>query len=102
MEDMREVKELLREIRDLQKANLEDAKEVRQAALARQQSSAEEAQRARQEQRRLNEEMAQEVKDTQAAARKKLNSPWAFVALMAFLAVMAACGVILMLSAHIR
>lgn len=97
MEDMREAIELLREIRDLQKAHFERYKEFTEAALARQQVRDEEGARARKEQRRLNEEIAQEVKETQATVRRSLGGPWGFVARMAIVVVLAVAGVITLL-----
>jgi anti-sigma-K factor RskA len=66
MGDQEEIKELLREIRDIQKAHFERYQEFTAAALARQQAAGEETERARSEQRRFREEIRRSVEDTEA------------------------------------
>jgi t-SNARE complex subunit (syntaxin) len=67
MDDMHEIKELLREIRDLQKAHFERYQEFTQALLDREEVNAEEVERAREEQRRHREEMRRAVRASQAS-----------------------------------
>jgi hypothetical protein len=97
MEDTDEIRQLLREIRDLLKADLEASTEFRKAALARQQASDERIKGTREDERRFREEVAQEVKETQAAVRKSLGGPWGFVARMAVAIGLAVCGAMILL-----
>ncbi|HMF15344.1 MAG TPA: hypothetical protein VKE94_23680 [Gemmataceae bacterium] len=57
MDDTSEIKELLREIRDLQKAHFERYKEFTQGILDRERASAEDVQRFRTEHRQFREEV---------------------------------------------
>jgi len=57
MDEMHEIKELLREIRDLQKAHFERYREFTQSLLDREQIQAADFERARAEQRRFREEV---------------------------------------------
>jgi hypothetical protein len=85
-DDMSEVKHLLEEIRDLLKANVEMTKEFREAALARQQARDEGLKVARDEERRFREQMSRQVRET-------VKSPWAFLAYVGTLVVLAACAI---------
>jgi hypothetical protein len=97
MEDTDEIKQLLREIRDLLKADFEAATEFRKAALARQQASDERSKISREEARRFRDEVAQDAQENRAAVRKAIGGPWGFVARMALAIVIAVCGVIILL-----
>jgi hypothetical protein len=93
MDDTQEIKELLREIRDLQKAHLEYYKEFTQTIAARQKVSTEETERARAEQRRHREEMRQAVHDGQARVRTLVATRWVILAIAGVTAVLAIGGV---------
>jgi len=67
MDDMHEIKELLREIRDLQKAHFERYKEFTQSLLDREEVNAEYVQRSRAEQNRYREEMRRAVQASQTS-----------------------------------
>jgi hypothetical protein len=97
MEDTDEIKLLLREIRDLLKADFEAGTEFRKAALARQQGTDERNKVSRDHERHVRDELAQEVKETQAAVRKALGGPWGFVARMAVAIGLAVCGALVLL-----
>jgi hypothetical protein len=97
MEDTNEIKQLLGEIRDLLKVNLEANAEFRKGALARGQASDERVKVAREEERRFREEVAQEIKETQTVTRKSLGGPWGFVVRMAVAICLAVCAAIILL-----
>ena len=97
MEDSDEIKQLLREIRDLLKADFKASTDFRKAALARQQASDERIKANGEEERRFREELAREAQETQAAVRKLVGGPWGFVARMAVAIGLAICGVIIVL-----
>src|SRR5262249_29302361 len=75
MEDSDEIKQLLREIRDLLKANHEESTDFRKAALTRQQASDERIKASREDDRRFREQQP-------AAIDKLVGGPWGFVARM--------------------
>jgi|SRR6516162_10215356 hypothetical protein len=93
MDDMHEIKELLREIRDLQKAHFERYKEFTQALLDRQEVNAEALQRSRSEQSRYREEMRRAVHESQQRVRSLQTSRWVMLAVAIALAVLAIGGV---------
>jgi hypothetical protein len=85
---MQDIKELLREIRDLQKAHFERYKEFTQAALDRQKTAAEETRRAREDQLRYRQELRQRASGMMIAR-------WVLVAIAITLAVSSVVGVML-------
>jgi hypothetical protein len=95
MDDMHEITELLREIRDLQKAHFERYQEFTQAVLDRQEANAEDVQRGREEQRRYREEMRHVVKESQQRVRALQASRWVFLAIAIAIAVLAVGGVMM-------
>jgi hypothetical protein len=66
MSEFDEIKELLQEIRDLQKAHFERYKEFTDAALARQHASSEATAQARSEQKRYHDYMRRATADSLA------------------------------------
>jgi hypothetical protein len=95
MDDMHEIKDLLREIRDIQKAHFARYEEFTQAVLDRQQASAEDVQRGREEQRRYREEMRHVVKESQQRVRALQTSRWVFLAIAIAVAVLTVGGVMI-------
>jgi hypothetical protein len=101
MDDMHEIKELLREIRDLQRAHFERYKEFTQVVLDRQQSGADEANRDREEQRRFREEMRHTIQDSQQRVRALHSSRWVLVAIAVAFAILAFGGLLMQLLFHV-
>jgi hypothetical protein len=97
MEDSDEIKQLLREIRDLLKANHEATTDFRKAALARQQASDERTKASREEDRRFREKLARDAQQQQAAIDKVVGGPWGFVGRMAVAIALAVCAAIIIL-----
>jgi hypothetical protein len=95
MDDMHEIKELLREIRDLQRAHFERYQEFTQAILDRQQASAAEADRVRAEQRRYREDMRHAVDESRQRVRALLASRWVLVAIAIGIAVLTVGGIMM-------
>jgi len=97
MEDSDEIKQLLREIRDLLKANYEESTEFRNAALARQQASDERIKASREDDRRFREQVVRDAQKQQAAIDKLVGGPWGFVARMAVAIGLGVCAAIIIL-----
>jgi hypothetical protein len=95
MDDMHEIKELLREIRDLQKAHFERYRDFTQALLDRQEAGAEEARRTRDEQRRYREEMRHAVNESRQRVKTLQASRWFIVAIVIALAILTLGGVMM-------
>jgi len=102
MDTMDEIKELLREIRDLQKAHFERYKEFTQAALERQQANAEQAERSRDEQRRARdenrryrEEMRDALDNNQHRLRTLMAGRSVMIAIVVVLALLSVGSVVL-------
>src|SRR5260370_18806583 len=76
MEEMHEIKELLREIRDLQKAHFERYKEFTESIMARAQDNEDIAESARSEQRRYREEMRRVANNNEARIKSMSTSRW--------------------------
>jgi len=87
VENMNEIAELLREIRDLLKADIEMTREFRQAALAERQAGKESIKRAREEERQFREDIRNEVHET---AKRSPLAFWSFVLTLIALVV---CGI---------
>jgi hypothetical protein len=101
MEDMQEIKELLREIRDLQKAHFERYKEFTEAVLARQQAGAEQLEHSRAEQRRYRAEMRQAVEDSRSRVWTALVTRWVIVGVATAVLVVGVSGAVMaMIFAH--
>jgi ElaB/YqjD/DUF883 family membrane-anchored ribosome-binding protein len=97
MEHSDEIKQLLRDIRDLLKANHEESSDFRKAALARQQASDERIKASREEDRRFREKVVRDAQQQQAAIDKLVGGPWGFVARMAAAIGLGACAAIILL-----
>jgi ElaB/YqjD/DUF883 family membrane-anchored ribosome-binding protein len=97
MEHSDEIKQLLRDIRDLLKAKYEETSDFRKAALARQQASDERIKASREEDRRFREKVARDAQQQQAAIDKLLGGPWGFVARMAVAIGLGVCAAIIFL-----
>ena len=97
MEDSDEIKQLLREIRDLLKANHEESADFRKAALTRQQASDERIKASREEDRRFREQAVRDARQQQAAIDKLVGGPWGFVARMAIAIGLGVCAAIIIL-----
>jgi hypothetical protein len=95
MEDMDEIKELLREIRDLQKAHFERYKEFTEAVLVRQQAGAEQLEHSRVEQRRYRQEMRQAVEDSRSRVRTALVTRWVIVGVATAVLVVGVSGAVM-------
>jgi hypothetical protein len=83
MDDAQEIKQILREIRDLQKAHFERYKEFTQALLDRNQTDRAAADRARKDQQLFREEMRQVLKDNRARMTSLIGSRWTFLGISA-------------------
>jgi len=97
MEDSHEIKQLLREIRDLLKANYEENTDFRKAALARQQASDERIKASREDDRRFREQVVRDAQQQQAAIDKLVGGPWGFVARMGIAIGLGVCAAIMIL-----
>ena len=97
MDDSDEIKQLLREIRDLLKANYEESTDFRKAALARQQASDERIKASREDDRRFRDQVVRDAQQQQAAIDKLVGGPWGFVARMAVAIGLGVCAAIIIL-----
>jgi ElaB/YqjD/DUF883 family membrane-anchored ribosome-binding protein len=97
MEDSDEIKQLLREIRDLLKANYDESTEFRNAALARQHASDARIKASREDDRRFRDQIVRDAQQQQAAIEKLVGGPWGFVARMAVAIGLVVCAAIIIL-----
>jgi Flp pilus assembly protein TadB len=95
VDDMQEITELLREIRDLQKAHFERYKEFTQTILDREQASAVAGQQTRDEQHRFREEMRRTIEQNRQRARGLMVTRWVLLTIAATLAVVSAAWVMI-------
>jgi hypothetical protein len=80
VEDMQEIKELLREIRDLKKAHFERYTEFTQSVLNRQQAVTEDAKRSQEENRRYRDEMRRAAYEGQQQVTEASVTRWVLLA----------------------
>jgi hypothetical protein len=95
VDDMHEIKELLREIRDLQKAHFDRYTEFTQSVLDRQQAGAEDVKRSREEQHRFREEMRRAVDEGRQQVKEASTTRWVVYAVVIILGVVSVGGVLL-------
>jgi hypothetical protein len=92
MDDMHEIKELLSEIRDLQKAHFERYKEFTQHIVDREEASNEAAERARAEQRNFRNEVRHSLNQSQERIRMLQVTRWVIIGIVALVAAFAISG----------
>jgi hypothetical protein len=88
MDDTQEIKELLREIRDLQKAHFERYKEFTEAVLAHRKETMERTERARAESARFQEQTLRASAQSDVIIRKMQFRSWITFAIIAALLVL--------------